>query len=111
MAVAGGPTLDSSPCTRPGGPPCPPESGVSGSVWLEAVVEPGIVLEHEATLLPVTAAHDHDEGCHEPQNLEVIGQLRRVPDLPVLGFQILPGAGLGIDLDERLAANGFGRVG
>src|SRR5208337_4309441 len=88
-----------------------PLSVVSGSVWLEAEVEPGACLEHQAPFLPVALATNDDERGGEADDLEVIGQLRRAPNLTVLGFQILPGAGPGVDLGEQLAADVFGWVG
>src|SRR5271157_4113068 len=64
-----------------------PLSVVSRAMRLKAEVEPWARLEHQAALHAVTLATNDDEGSHEAQHLEVIGQLMRVPDLPVLGFQ------------------------
>ena len=63
------------------------------------------MLEEQAAFLPVRLANDDHDRCHEPDDVEVIGQLRGVPDLSVLGFQVLPGAGLGIDLGDHLIAD------
>ena len=72
---------------------------------LPAEVEPRRVLEHQAALLPVALPPDGDEGCHEAKDLEVTAQLRGVPDLPVRGFQVLPVAGLGVDVGEGVTSD------
>ena len=69
---------------------CPPHPAVSDLVRLEREVEPGSVLEHQAPLLPVDLATNDDERGGEADDLEVLGQLGRAPDLPVLGFQSIP---------------------
>jgi len=55
------------------------------------------------------AANDNKWGT-EADNLKVVGELIRVPDLAVLCFQCFSTSGLGVDLDDNLPADLFGGV-
>jgi hypothetical protein len=55
----------------------------------EVEIEPWVVLKLQAPLVPIGLTSDHDVGSPEAQNLEVLGELRCIPDLAVLGFQAL----------------------
>lgn len=61
-----------------------------GLIENEVEIEPGHVLELQAALAPARLAPNHDVRGHEAENLEVLGQLRRIPNLAVLRFEALP---------------------
>src|SRR4051812_21006196 len=75
--------------TRKSGPPCPPIKPVSGPMGLEAEVESGAPLEHQAALHAIGLAPDDDQGSPEAEHVEIVLQLARVPNLAVLLLQIL----------------------
>jgi hypothetical protein len=77
---------------------------------LKAVVEPRIVLEVEAPLYAITAPSNHHDWCHEANDLEIVGKLVGAPHLTVLSFESFSTPRLSVDLDQHLAANGFGFV-
>jgi hypothetical protein len=64
-------------------------------------VEPRRVLEFEAALHAVgLPAHDYKRD-QEADDLEILGELQRVPQRAMLGFQRLPAARHGVDLGHR----------
>src|SRR5262249_51928889 len=83
---------------------------VSSSVRLPVEVQPRAVLELQRPLLPVRSAPDHDEGCHEADDLELLAELGSVPDLAVLRLQRFPRPWLGVDLGQPLTSDGLGGV-
>ena len=57
------------------------------------------MLEEQASLDPVDLPSDDDAWCHEAYDLEVLGQLLRVPDSPVFLLQPPPFGSLVVGLD------------
>ena len=65
------------------------------------------MLEEQAPLLPVRLAADDDERCQETFHGEVPAEFLGVPHPPVLHFQCIPAARLGIDFRQLQAADGL----
>ena len=68
-------------------------------------VEPWIALEHQTAFGPVRLPTCDYERCHEAQYIEVTLKLARIPNLPVLGFEILTAARFCINLCDHLTAD------
>lgn len=67
---------------------------------LEVEIEPGIVLEFQATSLPVTLSTDDHERGHETRDNKIAGELAGVPNLTMLGFERFSASKFGIDFSE-----------
>lgn len=59
------------------------ETGIGSEVEVEA----GLVLEGQASHLPVHLAHHNHLRCDDRRDLELLGEFFFVPDLPVCGFK------------------------
>jgi hypothetical protein len=67
-------------------------------MWLEAKVEPRVVLEKQTALHAVLFASNDNQWGGKAQHLEIFTQLSGIPHLPMLGFQGFSASWLGIDL-------------
>jgi hypothetical protein len=80
------------------------------SLRFEGVVESWAVLESQGTSYSIAPAANHDERSHEAKGFKVGLHFGRVPDLAMLGFEILSAAGFGIDLGDHFSADAFSRI-
>src|SRR5690606_3854169 len=95
-------------------PPQPAAGAVSNMddlLRLEPEIESGRCLKLHASSHTVALPPHNHVGRKKAFDGEVPLKLRRIPHLAVLAFEIFSTARIGIDLDEFLAANVFGRVG
>jgi len=80
-------------------------------VGSEAEVESRGMLELQRSFHAVSFATNDDQRGHEPDDLEILGELRGIPDLTVLGYQGVARTRLRVDFNEALTADRFRFVG
>lgn len=74
---------------------------------MKGEVESRRVLEEERAPHSVRTTADDDQRRCEAQDLEVLAEFLRVPDLAVFGFQGFTAARLSVDLGLHFATHGF----
>ena len=77
----------------------------------EVKIEPRRVLEEQTSFHAIGSTPYYNQRCRETNRLKALLHFDGVPDLAVLCFQVFTTAGLSVDFGNKLAANGFGRIG
>lgn len=75
------------------------------SVGLEVEIKARMMLKLQTPFRAIGSPPDYDKRSHEADDLEVVGELPGVPDVPILRFQGFPASGFQVDLGKVLAAD------